>query len=54
VHAYMWLDLAGAGEESGTEGTTLERVETRMTRAQIAQGERRGREWRERHPPAER
>jgi uncharacterized protein len=45
VQAYMWFNLAGAaGDTSASQAR--ERVARRMTQAQIAEAQRRSREWR--------
>jgi hypothetical protein len=51
VLAYMWWHLAAAqGDEVGQNNK--DRAEERMTREQIAEGQRLSTEWLEAHPPA--
>ena len=50
VLAYMWWNLAaGQGHEGAQSNKDL--IESRMTRAQIAEAQRLSREWLEAHPP---
>ena len=50
VLAYMWYNLAAAqGNERAQRNKDL--LEERMTREQIAEGQRMSREWLEAHPP---
>ena len=50
VLAYMWYNLAAAqGNEIAQENKDI--IEERMTREQIAEGQRLTREWIEAHPP---
>jgi hypothetical protein len=51
VLAYMWYNLAAAqGHEIAQENK--DRAESRMTREQIAEGQRLSTEWLEAHPPS--
>ena len=50
VLAYMWYNLAQA-QGLGPAGDNKDRLEERMTRAQIAEAQRMSREWLEAHPP---
>jgi TPR repeat protein len=50
VLAYMWWDLAAAqGVEDAQDNKDI--AESRMTREQIAEGQRLSREWIAAHPP---
>ena len=49
--AYMWWNLAAAqGQEAAQSNKDI--LEERMTREQIAEGQRLSREWLEAHPPS--
>ncbi len=48
VAAYMWLHLA-VSQNDGHDRSPLEQLEARMSPAQIAEAQRRAREWREAH-----
>jgi hypothetical protein len=50
VLAYMWYNLAAA-QGNETAQSNKDRTERRMTREQIAEGQRMSREWLEAHPP---
>ena len=50
VLAYMWYDIAAAGGGEGAQ-SSKDTLEERMTREQIAEGQRLSREWLEAHPP---
>jgi hypothetical protein len=50
VLAYMWYNLAQA-QGLGPAGSNKDRLEERMTPAQIAEAQRMSREWLEAHPP---
>jgi len=50
VLSYMWLNLAAAQGNEDAQGFK-DMTEERMTREQIAEGQRMSREWLEEHPP---
>ena len=50
VLAYMWWNLSAA-QGYGSAQESIDFIEGRMTREQIAQAERLSREWIETHPP---
>ena len=50
VRAYMWYNLAAAQGNENAQGNK-DRAESRMTREQIAEGQRLSTEWIEAHPP---
>jgi TPR repeat protein len=50
VLAYMWFNLTAAQGHETAQGNK-DAVEQRMTREQIAEGQRLSREWIEAHPP---
>ena len=49
VHVYMWFNLSAAQGNEEAKRTKSE-VAERMTRNQIAEAQRRSREWLEKHP----
>ena len=49
VQAYAWYAV-GAGHDAETRALMTD-LETRLTRAQVAEAVRRAQEWRAAHPP---